>query len=179
MAAFISIKKVETDVTEPVTLAEAKTHLRVTFDDDDAEITALITRARQRVEDYCNNSIVAKTITAVFLIEPCYIGGILLPYEPVKSLTSLKKAAPDQTGIIGFTETDTFRYNYSLPDIYITRPGLYEAVYTAGFDTVPDSLKDTILAVIAFLYENRGQTGAQEDLYKVLSGADSFINYWI
>lgn len=47
---------------EPVTLAEAKTHLRVAIDDDDDYISTLITAARQHVEDYQNRVYASYTI---------------------------------------------------------------------------------------------------------------------
>ena len=51
---------------EPITLAEAKSHLRVTFEDDDSYITALITAARQYAENYQNRVYVSPdpTVTA-------------------------------------------------------------------------------------------------------------------
>ena len=50
-----------TDATEePVTLAEAKLHLRVEHTVDDALIASLITAARQHVEDYCEASFAAE-----------------------------------------------------------------------------------------------------------------------
>ena len=44
---------------EPVTLAEAKLHLRIDSSDDDNLISALITTARRWAEDYCDRTFVA------------------------------------------------------------------------------------------------------------------------
>lgn len=41
-------------MTEPITLAEAKAHLRVIYDDEDEYIKTLITAARQYAEQYQN-----------------------------------------------------------------------------------------------------------------------------
>lgn len=43
---------------EPVDLATAKSHLRVTFADDDAYISALVVAARRKVESYLDRSLV-------------------------------------------------------------------------------------------------------------------------
>lgn len=45
--------------TEPITREEAKRHLRVEFDDDDALIDGLIVAARQWAEDFLNRPLVA------------------------------------------------------------------------------------------------------------------------
>ena len=42
---------IDPPATEPVTVAEAKAHARIDIDDDDAMVAALITAARQWVED--------------------------------------------------------------------------------------------------------------------------------
>lgn len=47
-------------MTEPITLAEAKNHLRVMYDDEDAYIETLITAARQYAENYQNRVYVEK-----------------------------------------------------------------------------------------------------------------------
>lgn len=44
-------------ITEPLTLAEAKAHLRVEFDDDDGYIGALISAAREYTEAFQNRLI--------------------------------------------------------------------------------------------------------------------------
>lgn len=47
-------------VTEPIALEEAKAHLRVEFNDDDAYISALITAAREYAEAFQNRLIAAR-----------------------------------------------------------------------------------------------------------------------
>ena len=47
-------------MTDPITLAEAKNHLRVMHDDEDAYIETLITAARQYAENYQNRVYVEK-----------------------------------------------------------------------------------------------------------------------
>ena len=52
-------------ITEPVTLAEAKSHLRVYYDTDDSYISSLITAAREYAEAFQNRLLVARSESAV------------------------------------------------------------------------------------------------------------------
>ena len=45
-------------VVEPITLAEAKSYLRITNSNDDAFITALISGVRRRCEEYTQRSLI-------------------------------------------------------------------------------------------------------------------------
>jgi len=54
---FRSLKRLTPPASEPITLAEAKQHLRVDTDSDDSYITALITCAREFCEDYLDRTL--------------------------------------------------------------------------------------------------------------------------
>lgn len=53
----LSYRELTTPTVEPITVAQAKQHLRVDFPDDDAYIGALITAARQRCEKIMQRAI--------------------------------------------------------------------------------------------------------------------------
>lgn len=60
---------------EPATLAEAKTHLRVDHDADDALISGLIAAARAAIEAQASCTLVETTLAAAFDRFPCGEGG--------------------------------------------------------------------------------------------------------
>ena len=55
------LKLVTAPATEPVTLAEAKAHLRVTASDEETLITALIVSARQAAEEFTRRAFITQT----------------------------------------------------------------------------------------------------------------------
>jgi uncharacterized phiE125 gp8 family phage protein len=57
MINFRSLKRVAGPFVEPVTLTEAKQHLRVDTETDDAYIVALISAAREYCEDYLDRTL--------------------------------------------------------------------------------------------------------------------------
>ena len=54
----MNIKILARGTAEPVTLVEAKLHLRVDLSDDDALITAMISAAREMVERYTSRTLI-------------------------------------------------------------------------------------------------------------------------
>src|SRR3546814_16072395 len=75
-------------MTEPVSLAEAKAHLRVTDDDPYiSDLSTYIMAARKHVEQLLNASIVIQTRTLELDAFPAD-GRISLPYGPVTGVTT-------------------------------------------------------------------------------------------
>lgn len=132
--------------TEPVTLQEAKDWCRIDVSDDDALITSLIKAARIICEQYSGLSFVTKTVTAILVNG---LGNIDLPYGPV-------------TGDVTYTETDGTAIDYDISDERCER---FKAVYSAGYETLPQNLKTALLNQIAFMYDHRGN----EDVSNTIS----------
>lgn len=101
---------------EPITLSEAKTHLRITTSDDDTYITNLITSSRQAIENYCEISMVTQTLEMLFndFGKTCSnwkngiqdyprlnseYNSIYIPKPPLQSVSSIKVFADDDTSI--------------------------------------------------------------------------------
>ena len=166
-------------MTEPVTLYEAKTHLRLEADSslpvgfDDEYILSLITGARVWCEGYLGRSLVDKTID--YLIDDFGLCPIILPSAPIRSITYVKyidENGTEQT--LANTEYALFEHNErgyltkaygkTWPVVRIERNAV-RIRYVAGYATpaeVPQPIKQGILMLIGDMYENRtGQTNNQ------------------
>lgn len=74
---------------EPLTTAEAKSHLRVDLTDDDTLIDAYITAARQYVEEDLGRALVTQTWDYTLDAFPSDGSAIRLPRPPLRSVTSV------------------------------------------------------------------------------------------
>lgn len=174
---IINLRRVTDLAGEPVTLAEAKEKLRVTFTDDDTEITALITRARRFVEEYCNISIVYQRIELIAQL----VEEWTLPWGPVIGIETVQDSQ-GQTGS-GPVSYESSTRNWWVDGDQFNPAGWGEyktkLVYTAG-GVCPADLKEVILEVIVFLYENRGRDVKITDLQTILTNADTHkVMLWI
>ncbi len=159
----------------PITLSEAKTQLRVTFSDDDTEIETLIKKAVRHIENYCNISIVYQRVQLIASM----VREWSLPYGPVIGIESVQDSS-------GSTGSGPVQYTTSADSWEITgnlyNPGgeyRQKIVYTTG-NFCPHDLKDCVLQVLTFLYENRGAEVNISELNKVLSNADRYkVLLWI
>lgn len=183
MNNIIDIKRVENSPIEPIDLTEAKKQLIITSSDDDTLITSLITRSRKVIENFCHVSIVQKTIT---LIADLYQEWEL-PYGPVTGIQTVSTRSANEgsgpatyetpnsnwntegeefvsfipAGVPGFNVNKPFRGYFEwgpFASPYAQTPGnRYRIVYTAGYTTVPEDLKQAILIQLAWLYEHKGE----------------------
>lgn len=153
-------------VVEPITLEQAKAHLRVVVADDDAYILGLVSTARQMAEGRLNRTLVQRRRVAVF---PCWISGMSLLKPPVISVDSIGYV--DETG--GEMMLDPTRFYLppanedEVPQVEL-QPGEYPVLargrrdavrvyYTAGYPVgeVPAPIAQWILLAIGTMYENR------------------------
>lgn len=138
------------DVTEPITVQQAKDFTRIDTDADDAFVLPLIiTAARQMLEAFCNIGFVPHDITAE-LNNPN--GRINLPYAPVIEVESIK----DRDG------NDIAAGDYSIEGGQLLYPKYAVITYTAGYGggedatVLPDLFKRALAAQITWMYNNRG-----------------------
>lgn len=143
---------------EPLSLEEAKSHLRVDFPEDDAYITSLITVARDYAEGFQKRSIVQTTLE---LVQDMWTNPIILERGPVKSVTSLKYIKSDGTEVIvPATDYIVTVDGKIVPKSYWPIENLQivdgiRVIYEAVSDPVPESTKQAMLLLIGNWYEHR------------------------
>lgn len=155
---------------EPISIEEAKEHLRIDADDtaEDGYIGTLITAAREYCEEYQNRSYLSTTRTLVMDGFPA-CDELRLPYAPLASVTSIAYIDGD-----GASQTMTVTTDYLVDTdhepgrIYLaygaswpTTRAIQNAVtitYVAGHGTaedVPERIKLAIKALVAHWFELR------------------------
>lgn len=161
---------------EPITLAEAKLHLRETGTEQDAIITSLIVAARQYAENYTRRALVQQTLE---LLLPCFPwdGVIALPRPSLVSVTSVKYI--DTGGVLTTVDPSEYQVDVYRQPAYIKPAYLYywkatrssdvnavQVRYVAGYPVgagsptdytvnIPDGIKHWMRVRVAQLYEHR------------------------
>jgi len=87
LTPYRSLVRTVRPATEPVSLAQAKSHLRVDTDADNEYIQTLIQAAREYVEDLLDTALVATTWAASYDCFPLW--EIVLPRPPLISVQSV------------------------------------------------------------------------------------------
>ena len=150
---------------EPVTLTEAKDHLRVDHAADDAWIGECIVAARQWCEQYCGRTFI--TSTWDWYLDA--LGDTLeIPMPPTQSVTSITYM--DSNGDSQVLSTALYRVDVISQPARITSaygeiwPSTYDVINSVtvrvvagygGAAQVPSSIRHAILIMVGELYENR------------------------
>ncbi len=123
----MALSPVTAPTAEPITLSEAKTHLRVDVTDDDTLITALITAARQYAETFQRRVYITQTWE---LILDAWPDGdkIEVPLPPLQSVASIK-----------YYGTDNAEYTMPATDYFVdtkNSPGRIALAYGKAWPTL-------------------------------------------
>ena len=161
-------------LVEPISLAEAKAHLRVTHADDDAYISTLIKTARGCVEAQTGLGLIAQA-WSVFL--DCPVSGVIrLPLSPVLDVTDIKTYGDDDISAT-IDPAHYYEDRTSRPSRIVLRgsrtwanPGRIangiEIILSVGFGaqaaSVPEPLREAVLQLVGYWYATRGD-GAGHD----------------
>lgn len=164
---------------EPVTLAEAKSHLRVDFSDDDTLISNLIVAARQRCETEIDRAFVTQTwdytletfpyVTNDYLLWHRVQNAIVMPKARLASVTALTyldangttQTLTQNTDYLVVTGDPGAVYPYPVTRIWpYTRfqLGAVNVRFVCGYgaaSAVPQCIKVAILQLVGTLYRNR------------------------
>lgn len=179
----MNVSRTTEPAAEPISLAEAKEHLRVIdFTDDDTYITSLIAVARRAVEDFTGRSLIdtvftqsARTwglniplargqVSAINSIVYDPEGGGA-PVEVDSGLYSLDKFGDGLAQVV-------FHNEFTGPDL-LDRPLVdririqFTAGYGAAGTAVPGPMLQAIYYLIQHFYDNRSPVGINVNLNKM------------
>lgn len=156
---------------EPVSLAEAKAHLRVTHADEDGLIATYLMSARASAENYTRRALAVQTFDQSFDYDwpdnACLYGRtrLVLLRSPLVSVTSVT-----YIDTAGATQTlNPLQYQVDLTEIEgriepaynVTWPSVRDQMaavvvrYVAGYSQIPEPVRSAILLTLGHLYKNR------------------------
>lgn len=154
---------------EPITLAEAKAHLRIAHDSEDDLLSGLIRAARQEVEQATGSALIEQSWRLVLDAWP--EGNVVqLKRSPVRQVLSVTVFDADGAASVLAPQDYQLDAMSSPARLYLRsrpEPGLLlngiEIDFSVGHGEagtdVPDLLKRAVLILVAHWYEFRGAYG--------------------
>lgn len=182
-----SVAVVTPPAEEPVTLAEARLHLRVDATGEDALITALIQAAREWCEQHTGRAFVTQTLRYRLAQFP-RCRTVELPRGPAQSITSVGYVDP----ALSVQTLDAAKYglaadaspprlelapSLSWPDTYDAQDAV-TITYVAGYgaaSAVPFPIKQAILVMVGELYSRREDAVAGMTIQAAQMGVERLL----
>jgi uncharacterized phiE125 gp8 family phage protein len=157
----------------PLSVDEAKSHLRVDHTTDDTYIESLIKAATTIAERFQNRQYITQTWKVTMDYFPPNGYAIQLPIAPVSSITSITytdSAGNAQTWSASEYQTDTTgaltrilpAYGYDYPTTQVDKLAAVVVTFVVGYGatsaSVPDNIKHAIRLILGDLYNHREST---------------------
>ena len=152
---------------EPVTLAEAKAHMRIDAADEDDLIGALLAAARVAAETEIRRVMIEQSWRA--FVEAWPASGIALPVQPALSVDAVRAIDTDGAA----TVLDPGDYAFDVADGTVALENAvagtdhYEIDFKAGYgaagDDVPQPLRQAILMLATHWHEHRSAVDDSND----------------
>lgn len=182
---------------EPLTTAEAKTHLNVSSSTFDTYIGTLIATARGQIERYLNRALITQSWKVYYdywkheLLIP--FGNLQIagaspgPASPVVkyynvdgTLTTLTES--DYYWVVTTTDPGRIvrKYDATYPELKYGRPDAIEIAFTAGYgaaaSAIPDEIKHAMKLLIGNYFEQRSDILVDDRVTKIPSYITDLIH---
>lgn len=193
----MALRLITPPAIEPITLAEAKAHLRVDHSNDDTKINMLIRAARRHVDGpygFLGRALVTQTWELV--IDKFPTNELKIPLPPLQSVTSIHY--DDSAGVqqllasTEYTVDDVSEPGWVVPVTTGWPTSLFEGInavrvqFVAGYDAtsdsppdlagnIPDDIKAAMLLDIGNLYEHREEVIIGQTAVRLPSGAERLL----
>lgn len=154
---------------EPITTAEARTHLNVSGTSKDTYIGTLIVTARKQIERYLNRVLINQNWKVYY---NHWKHELLIPFGKLSTVTTVKYYNDSGTQttldantyywVVTTTEPGRIvrKHDVTYPELQDGRPDSIEIAFTAGFGAagsdVPEEIKHAMKLLITNYYEHRG-----------------------
>lgn len=151
---------------EPISLTEAKLHLRVDGSGEDALISDLIRAAREHVENLTGRATTNRLVRETFDSFPESLNVLTLQFPPVSALSGVTYSSGTESTTRETTHSG-LRLLDDQPGIYAVSgwsgaadiPGAVEVRYVAGYGAsgsdVPRPMRQAILLLVGHWFANR------------------------
>lgn len=185
---YAALRRTVAPTERPVSLLEAKDHLRLIGDDEDFYVQRLVDAAVAQIDGTgsLGRAMITQTWAQWHNQSPGYVRLAMTPFQ---SLTAVEYYDADgilQTATLGDFETwldgDTVRVkprdNRAWPSAD-SRPDAIKITYVAGYgDTslaVPETVRHAILLLVGHMYQNR-EAGTEKALSEIPFGVDALLS---
>lgn len=143
--------------TEPITLAEAKAHLRITHSADDTMIGALVSAAREAVEMNTGRALAAAEYR--WASDDAIDSAMRLPLWPLDAVSAVSYEDADGARVL--LDASAYAVDADRATVVLTPPSGGSALsvtFTVAPTNIPAPLKAAILLLVGDLYENAEAT---------------------